>query len=33
MFNPMGMAVFDIAIGGYYFREATKTNTGINLAD
>lgn len=33
MFNPMGMAVFDIAVGGYYFREAMKRNVGVNLAD
>lgn len=33
MFNPMGMAVFDIAIGGYYYHEALKENIGTMLPD
>lgn len=33
MFNPMGMAVFDIAIGGYYYRKALEMNTGVSLKD
>jgi 2,3-diaminopropionate biosynthesis protein SbnB len=28
MFNPMGMAVFDIAIGSYYYRRAIRENIG-----
>lgn len=31
MFNPMGMGIFDIAIGDYYFRKADKTGNGTNL--
>jgi ornithine cyclodeaminase len=31
MFNPMGMAVFDIALGKYYVDEALKKNVGKNL--
>ena len=31
MFNPMGMAVFDIAIGAYYFRKATEYGIGTVL--
>jgi len=31
MFNPMGMAVFDIAVGTYYFREAQKKGIGQEL--
>lgn len=33
MFNPMGMAVFDIAIGGYYYREAEKKEIGMLMPD
>lgn len=28
MFNPMGMAVFDIAVGSYYYNYAIKQNAG-----
>lgn len=31
MFNPMGMAVFDIAIGQYYFNKAKEKECGKNL--
>jgi ornithine cyclodeaminase/alanine dehydrogenase-like protein (mu-crystallin family) len=31
MFNPMGMAVFDIAVGAYYFREAQRKGIGQDL--
>lgn len=31
MFNPMGMAVFDMAVGAYYFREAQKKGVGQEL--
>jgi len=31
MFNPMGMAVFDIAVGAYYFREARRKGVGEEL--
>jgi 2,3-diaminopropionate biosynthesis protein SbnB len=31
MFNPMGMAVFDIAVGTYYFREAQRKGIGQEL--
>jgi ornithine cyclodeaminase len=33
MFNPMGMAVFDIAIGGYYYREAEENQIGMLMPD
>jgi N-[(2S)-2-amino-2-carboxyethyl]-L-glutamate dehydrogenase len=33
MFNPMGMAVFDIAIGGYYYRKASHEKVGTVLMD
>jgi 2,3-diaminopropionate biosynthesis protein SbnB len=33
MFNPMGMAVFDIAIGGYYYRKAIKENIGVMMPE
>ncbi|KIO77371.1 ornithine cyclodeaminase [Pedobacter lusitanus] len=33
MFNPMGMAIFDIAVGGYYYREALNKNMGFPLPD
>ncbi|GAA4115577.1 2,3-diaminopropionate biosynthesis protein SbnB [Aquimarina addita] len=31
MFNPMGMAVFDMAIAGHYLNLAKETNTGVLL--
>ncbi len=31
MFNPMGMAVFDMAVGAYYFKEAQKKGIGQEL--
>lgn len=31
MFNPMGMAVFDIAIGEYYYNKSKKMNYGVIL--
>ncbi len=31
MFNPMGMAVFDITIGKYYFEKAKEKDTGVHL--
>jgi len=31
MFNPMGMAVFDIALGAYYLKEAARKNKGHQL--
>jgi N-[(2S)-2-amino-2-carboxyethyl]-L-glutamate dehydrogenase len=31
MFNPMGMAVFDMALGAYYVREASKKGIGQDL--
>lgn len=31
MFNPMGMAVFDMAVGAYYLEEARARNIGTNL--
>lgn len=33
MFNPMGMAVFDIAIGAFYYNHALTSQTGTLLAD
>ena len=33
MFNPMGMAIFDMAIGKYYHTLAVTGNKGISLAD
>ncbi|SFE91388.1 ornithine cyclodeaminase [Chitinophaga sp. CF118] len=33
MFNPMGMAIFDIAVGGYYYREALNKQIGFNMPD
>ncbi|MGB8193695.1 MAG: 2,3-diaminopropionate biosynthesis protein SbnB [Chitinophagaceae bacterium] len=33
MFNPMGMAVFDIAVGGYYYREAAGKKVGMLMPD
>jgi ornithine cyclodeaminase len=32
MFNPMGMSVFDIAIGGYFVRKASEKNVGLLLS-
>ena len=31
MFNPMGMAVFDMAVGAYYIREAKRKGLGQEL--
>lgn len=31
MFNPMGMAVFDMAVGTYYLGEAESRNIGLRL--
>jgi 2,3-diaminopropionate biosynthesis protein SbnB len=33
MFNPMGMAIFDIAVGGYYYREALHKQIGFSMPD
>lgn len=33
MFNPMGMAIFDIAIATYYYRAALASGAGIQLED
>ncbi len=33
MFNPMGMAAFDIALGGYYYHNAVAGNDGVKLPD
>lgn len=33
MFNPMGMAVFDVAIGNYYFQQALRNGVGLRLED
>jgi 2,3-diaminopropionate biosynthesis protein SbnB len=33
MFNPMGMAIFDIAIGYHFFQKATERKIGIQLED
>jgi N-[(2S)-2-amino-2-carboxyethyl]-L-glutamate dehydrogenase len=33
MFNPMGMAVFDISIGAYYYQMARNLSIGIDLED
>ena len=33
MFNPMGMAIFDIATGYYYYREATTRKIGSEMPD
>lgn len=30
-FNPMGMAIYDIAVANYYFNQAQKRNIGIYL--
>jgi ornithine cyclodeaminase len=31
MFNPMGMAVFDMAVGSYYYNKAIELNKGVVL--
>nr|WP_281248962.1 2,3-diaminopropionate biosynthesis protein SbnB [Bacillus alkalicellulosilyticus] len=31
MFNPMGMSIFDITIGSYYYTKALDNNIGIRL--
>lgn len=31
-FNPMGLAIFDIGVAGYYLREAQKLGIGVKLA-
>ena len=31
MFNPMGMAVFDMAIGAYYVAAARRGGIGVEL--
>lgn len=33
MFNPMGMAVFDVAVARYYYLKAISKNTGLALPD
>lgn len=33
MFNPMGMAVFDMAIGKMFYNKAMEKNAGVSLAD
>lgn len=33
MFNPMGMAVFDIAVGSYFLDRALRQNVGTDLDD
>jgi len=33
MFNPMGMAVFDVAIGGYYYEKSVEENIGLTLPE
>ncbi len=33
MFNPMGMAVFDVAVSSYYYRLSKEKNVGVLLAD
>ncbi|MGO4294960.1 2,3-diaminopropionate biosynthesis protein SbnB [Chitinophaga sp. RAB17] len=33
MFNPMGMAIFDIAVGGYYYQQAIRKNIGAVMPD
>lgn len=33
MFNPMGMATFDIAIASYFYRLARQNNIGVELSD
>lgn len=31
MFNPMGMAIFDISMSNYFYRQALKNNIGLTL--
>lgn len=31
MFNPMGMSVFDVAVGAYYYKQALAQNLGVSL--
>ena len=31
MFNPMGMAIFDMAISQYYYEYSKKQNIGVDL--
>ena len=31
MFNPMGMAIFDIAVSNYYYNCSNQKNIGVNL--
>jgi 2,3-diaminopropionate biosynthesis protein SbnB len=33
MFNPMGMAVYDMAVAGYFFQRIKELNTGVVLED
>lgn len=33
MFNPMGMAIFDIAVGSYYYHLAMEKQSGVLLED
>ncbi|MHA4262418.1 2,3-diaminopropionate biosynthesis protein SbnB (plasmid) [Bacillus cereus] len=33
LFNPMGMAIFDVSIAAYYYRQALKKEIGILLED
>ncbi len=33
LFNPMGMAAFDVAVGGQFYRQALADGAGVLLAD
>ncbi|TCP67310.1 2,3-diaminopropionate biosynthesis protein SbnB [Baia soyae] len=33
LFNPMGMAIFDVAIATYYYKLAMETGSGVQLDD
>jgi len=33
MFNPMGMAVYDMAIAGHYLNLAKESKTGVLLEE
>ncbi|MBC9932838.1 2,3-diaminopropionate biosynthesis protein SbnB [Chitinophaga qingshengii] len=33
MFNPMGMAIYDIAVGGHYYQQALHRNVGVVVPD
>ncbi len=33
MFNPMGMAIFDVAVGNWFYTRATQLKIGIDLED